>query len=211
MNNAPRIESQNCQNFSDLWKKNSLPVNEKIATSFLCLHNPPLSLPQSTFSRSLRSTICNPGHPHPMRTLWITSGGPERAKKRSLAESERCCSHRYGNKNIWRRSSWVCAAYCLHHGADMSQADAKVCAAANGMQTVTSESVDSEILSLTDKVRNFNASVNSKLYSCFPYGGQIWFRTVIFCLLNSSTESSEKEVVSLKFLCAPTEKNYDRP
>ena len=40
----------------------------------------PLSLLQSPFSRSLRSTICNPGHSHPMRTLRITNGGPERAK-----------------------------------------------------------------------------------------------------------------------------------
>ena len=40
----------------------------------------PLSLPQIPFSRSLRSTICNPGSPHPMRTLRITNGGPERAK-----------------------------------------------------------------------------------------------------------------------------------
>jgi len=46
--------------------------------SILCLHDLP-SLPQSLFSRSLRSTICNPGHPHPMRTLRITNG-PERAK-----------------------------------------------------------------------------------------------------------------------------------
>ena len=45
-------------------------------------------LPQSPFFRSLRSTICNLGHPHPMRTLWITNGGPERAKKRSLGERE---------------------------------------------------------------------------------------------------------------------------
>jgi len=44
----------------------------------------PLSLPQSLFPRSLRSTICNPGHPHPMRTLRITNGGPERAVKQSL-------------------------------------------------------------------------------------------------------------------------------
>jgi len=49
----------------------------------------PLSLPQSPFSRSLRSTICDPGHLHPMRTLRITNGGPERAKKkRSLGERE---------------------------------------------------------------------------------------------------------------------------
>ena len=55
----------------------------------------PLSLPQSPFSRSLRSTICDPGHPHPMRTLRITNGGPERAKKRSLGEREgKSCKHR---------------------------------------------------------------------------------------------------------------------
>jgi len=49
----------------------------------------PLSPPHTPFSRSLRSTICNPEHPHPIRTLWITNGRPERAKKRSLRESER--------------------------------------------------------------------------------------------------------------------------
>jgi len=55
----------------------------------------PLSLPQSLFSRSLRSTICNPGHPHPMGTLRITNEGPERAKKQSLGEREgRLCNHR---------------------------------------------------------------------------------------------------------------------
>ena len=39
----------------------------------------PLSFPQTLFSHSLRSTICNPGHPHLMRTLRITNSGPERA------------------------------------------------------------------------------------------------------------------------------------
>jgi len=46
-----------------------------------------LTLPQTPFSRSLRS-ICDPGHPHPMRTLQITNGGPERARKQSLGERE---------------------------------------------------------------------------------------------------------------------------
>jgi len=44
----------------------------------------PLSLPQTLFSHSLRSTICNPVHPLPMKTLRITNGGPERAKKTEL-------------------------------------------------------------------------------------------------------------------------------
>jgi len=51
-----------------------------------------LSLPQTPFSRSLRSTICNPGHPYSIRTLRITNGGPERAKKRS--GGTRSCKHR---------------------------------------------------------------------------------------------------------------------
>ena len=38
-------------------------------------------LPKTLFSHSLRSTICNPEHLHTMRTLQITNGGPERAKK----------------------------------------------------------------------------------------------------------------------------------
>jgi len=55
----------------------------------------PLSLPQSLFSRSPRSTVCNPGHPHPMITLRITNGRLERAKKQSLGEREgRSCKHR---------------------------------------------------------------------------------------------------------------------
>jgi len=59
----------------------------------------PLSLPQSPFSRSLRSNICNLGHPHPMRTLRITNGGPERAKKQSLGEREgRSCKHRIADE-----------------------------------------------------------------------------------------------------------------
>ena len=41
----------------------------------------PLSLQQTPFSRSLRSTICDSGHPHLMRTLKITNGGQKRAKK----------------------------------------------------------------------------------------------------------------------------------
>jgi len=49
----------------------------------LCLHDLSLS-PKLPFPRSLRSTICNPGHPHPMRTLRITNGGHERVKKRSV-------------------------------------------------------------------------------------------------------------------------------
>jgi len=55
----------------------------------------PLSLPQSLFSRSLRSTICNLGHPHPMRTLRITNGGHERAKKTEFGgERGRSWKHR---------------------------------------------------------------------------------------------------------------------
>ena len=64
----------------DLWYLNfsELAINLKFNSVFA---RSPLSLPQSLFSRSLRSTICNPGHPHPMRTPRITNGGPERAKK----------------------------------------------------------------------------------------------------------------------------------
>ena len=55
----------------------------------------PLSFPQTPFSRSLSSTICNPEHPHPMRMLWITNGEPERAIKRSLGKREgRSCKHK---------------------------------------------------------------------------------------------------------------------
>ena len=46
----------------------------------------PLSLPQTPFSRLLRSTICSLGHPNPMRTLRFTNGEPERSKKRSWGE-----------------------------------------------------------------------------------------------------------------------------
>jgi len=67
----------------------------------------PLSLPQSLFPRSLRSTICNPGHPHPMRTLRITHGGPERAKKtefrgerREIVLTQNLVSTR--NRCLWR-------------------------------------------------------------------------------------------------------------
>jgi len=55
----------------------------------------PISLSRTPFSRSLRSTICKPGQPYPMRTLRIINGGPERAKKRSLGEREgRSCKQR---------------------------------------------------------------------------------------------------------------------
>jgi len=48
----------------------------------------PLSLPQTPFSRSLRSAICNPGQPYLMRRLRITNGGHERAKKQGLGREE---------------------------------------------------------------------------------------------------------------------------
>jgi len=72
----------------------------KLASSpILCFHD--LSLSQSLFSRSLRSTICNSGHPHPMRTLRITNGGPERAEKPSLGEREgRSCKHRIAGVQV---------------------------------------------------------------------------------------------------------------
>jgi len=71
------------------------------STGFSVFARSPLSLPQSPLPRSFRSTICNPGQPHPMRTLRIPNGGPERAKKQSLGEREgRSCKHRI---EIWRQ------------------------------------------------------------------------------------------------------------
>jgi len=71
-----------------------------------------LSLPQGLFSRSLRSTICNPGHPHPMRTLRITNDGPEREEKQSLGErEERSCKHRIDYLLLRKPRSHKCLEY----------------------------------------------------------------------------------------------------
>jgi len=68
----------------------------------------PPSLPQTLFSRSLRSTIFDPGHPHPMRTLWITNGGPERVKKRNWREREEIVqpqdTHFFPSFSLFKRS-----------------------------------------------------------------------------------------------------------
>jgi len=50
---------------------------------------PPLFFPQTLFSHSLRSTICDAGYPNPRRTLRITNGGSERAKKKTVFGGER--------------------------------------------------------------------------------------------------------------------------
>jgi len=59
-----------------------------VSTKYSEFARSPLSFPQTLFSHSLSSTICNLVHPHPIRTLWITYGGPERTEKRSLGERE---------------------------------------------------------------------------------------------------------------------------
>jgi len=55
-------------------------IRQKCNLTYSVFARSPLFSPQTPFSRSLRSTIGNPGHPHSMRTLWIANGGPERAK-----------------------------------------------------------------------------------------------------------------------------------
>jgi len=79
-----------------------------------CAHSrSPLSLPQSPFSRSLRSTIGNPGHPHPMRTLRITNGGPERATKWSLGEREVRSCKQYPLRLQWKCTDIISAVPSL--------------------------------------------------------------------------------------------------
>jgi len=57
----------------------------------------PLSVPQTPFFRSFRSTICNPERSHWMGMPRITNGGPERARKRTLGQREgRSCKRRIG-------------------------------------------------------------------------------------------------------------------
>jgi len=68
----------------NLWVQNTSCHPPEFLYSVLARSS--VSLPETPFSRSLRSTICIPGHPHPMRSLWITNGGPERAKKRCVGE-----------------------------------------------------------------------------------------------------------------------------
>jgi len=65
----------------------------------------PLSLPQTPLFRSFRSAICNPERSHWMGMPWITYGGPERARKRTLGEREgRSCRihhlvHKFSTRN----------------------------------------------------------------------------------------------------------------
>ena len=67
----------------------------------------PLSPPTPLF-RSYRSAICNSERSHWMGMPWITNGGPEWARKRTLGEREgRSCKHRIEDLSTWPRSGAV--------------------------------------------------------------------------------------------------------
>ena len=84
------------------------------SSSFSVFARSPLSLPQTPCSRSLRSTICNPRHPHPMRTLRITNGGPERVKKKTEFGAKRERGNRANSEYPFRvRIKKITNVICL--------------------------------------------------------------------------------------------------
>jgi len=70
-----RLQVKDLHVLNSVFARSPLSLSPKVC--FLARSGPPFVI------RSVLIGWGHPGHPHPMRTLRITNGGPERAKKKN--------------------------------------------------------------------------------------------------------------------------------